>query len=142
MPIPARSYASDALWPVIRLQWPASTMPFESVERTYADLAAAFGRGPFVVLVTFADRHPHFTAKQRQYIAKFIATHQQELHEYCKGLAIVSTEADAKGLVTALNWQSEAPFERAMFGTRRAALEWLSRRWEKFVGGPLRFGDE
>lgn len=133
----ALSYASDLRWPLVRLRWPGHEIPDESVERTYEQLAGLIDKGEHVVLVTFADMHPHFTARQRQYIAHFIASHQRKLQRRCKGLAIVSVEADARGLVTSLNWQTEAPFERAMFPTRREALDWLSRRWEHFVGGPL-----
>ena len=131
------SYADTSRWPLVRLRWPAREPTKEAFERTYDDLAAVLGDGPLVVLVTFADRHPHFSASQRAQIAEFIERHKALLEANCKGLAIVSTEADARGLVTALNWRSQAPFQRGMFPTLKAAHDWLRERWGHFVGGSL-----
>ena len=135
----AFSYADDALFPFIRLRWPAHPIPDASLERTYRDLEAMCRRGEHVVLVTFDDMHPHFTAKQRQFITKFISSEHRMLTKNCRGLAIVSLEGDARGLVTALDWQSKSPFERGMFHTRREAIDWLGHRWRTLVGTPLSF---
>ena len=130
------SYA-DALWPLIRIRWPGHAVSDASLERTYEDLATLIVKGDHVSLVTFGDMHPHFTALQRQYIAGFIGSHHETLTRNCKGLAIVSLETDARGLVTSLNWQSSTPFERGLFATRARAMAWLSGRWEHFTGKRL-----
>lgn len=133
------SYA-DAVWPLIRIRWPAHAVTDASLERTYDELGKLITRGDHISLVTFGDMHPHFTALQRQYIASFIASHNKTLTRNCKGLAIVSLETDARGLVTSLNWQSDTPFERGLFATRAKAMAWLSSRWEHFTGKRLELG--
>jgi hypothetical protein len=133
------SYASDARWPIVRIRWPAHRVSTASLERTYAELARMLERGVHVVLVTFEDGTPYFDASQRRFIANFITNQQAVLSRNCRGLAIVSSEAGARGLVTALDWQSKAPFERAIFEHFPEAARWLAHRWDLFEGGTLDF---
>ena len=64
------------------------------------------------------------TAKQRRFVADFIAKNETIFRTRVAGWAVVVDSPVARGIIRAINWMHPPPFPLIMVATMREAEEW------------------
>jgi hypothetical protein len=111
---------------IVHVAWPGrvSNDELARVVDDYTKLVEV--GGPYGALFE-TDGLPHVPATQRQILARWMDEQRYKSHRHCVGVALVTTSALTRGLLTAVTWLATVtpPYPMRTFAARDEAAIWL-----------------
>lgn len=111
-------------WPFVRVTY-VGTVDDAAFERYVQEQAALLKRKERYVILFDARRSGMPSAKQRQRMASYMRSHQDELRRFCRRGAFVIDSPLVRGALTAILWLQPLPFEHEVFADIEAAEGFL-----------------